>query len=89
MNLPPEKLGDLIESYHKEEIHLKEQITDLCYFMKGGIEWESAWNMSFEEREIAVGAETGKRALGQHVGVPTRNSSARRIPRPGREPIAS
>ena len=54
MNLPPEKLGDLIESYHKEEIHLKEQITDLCYFMKGGIEWESAWNMSFEEREIAV-----------------------------------
>lgn len=33
---------------------IKEQITDLCYFMKGGIEFDSAWGMSFEDREIAV-----------------------------------
>jgi hypothetical protein len=33
---------------------LKEQIMDICYFMKGGIEYESAWGMSFEDREIAV-----------------------------------
>lgn len=23
--------------------------------MKGGIEWNSAWGMSFEDREIAIG----------------------------------
>ncbi len=27
---------------------------DICYFMKGGVEWDSAWGMSFEDREIAV-----------------------------------
>jgi len=52
--LPPEELGDLIQSYVKDGIALKQQIADLCYFMKGGIEWNSAWGMSFEDREIVV-----------------------------------
>jgi hypothetical protein len=33
---------------------LREQIADICFFMKGGIEWNSAWGMSFEDREIAI-----------------------------------
>ena len=33
---------------------LKEQIADMCYFMKGGVEWDSAWGMSFEDREIMI-----------------------------------
>lgn len=40
--------------YIKEGIALKEQITDICYFMNGGIEWESAWGVSFEDREIII-----------------------------------
>jgi len=52
--LPPDELGAMIQSYIKDGIALREQITDLCYFMKGGIEWNSAWGMSFEDREIAV-----------------------------------
>lgn len=52
--LPPDQLGDLINSYIKDGIALKEQITDICYFMKGGVEWESGWNLSFEDREIIV-----------------------------------
>ncbi|HEY6437531.1 MAG TPA: hypothetical protein VIY47_13145 [Ignavibacteriaceae bacterium] len=35
---------------------IKEQITDICYFMKGGIEYNSAWGMSYEDREFAVKA---------------------------------
>lgn len=54
MFMPPEKLRDLINSYIKEGRLLKEQISDLCYFMKGGIEWDSAWGMSYEDREILV-----------------------------------
>jgi hypothetical protein len=38
----------------RDGVILKEQIIDICYFMKGGIELDSAWGMSFEDREIAV-----------------------------------
>lgn len=54
MFLPPEKLGDLINSHLTEARVLKEQIMEICYFMHGGIEFESAWGMSFEDREIAI-----------------------------------
>lgn len=27
---------------------------EICYFMHGGLEYNSAWGMSFEDREIAV-----------------------------------
>lgn len=33
---------------------LREQIIDICFHMKGGIELDSAWAMSFEDREIAT-----------------------------------
>lgn len=52
--LPPEQLSDLIQSYIKDGIALKEQIADLCYHMKGGLEWNSAWGLSFEDREILI-----------------------------------
>ncbi len=37
-----------------ESLALKEQIIEICYFLKGGIEYNSAWGMSFEDREITV-----------------------------------
>ena len=54
MFLPSEQLGDLIQNYIREGEALREQITEICYFMKGGIEYGSAWMMSFEDREIAI-----------------------------------
>lgn len=52
--MPPEELQDLIESYENESKALKEQIAEICYFMQGGIEYNSAWGMSFEDREIII-----------------------------------
>ena len=52
--MPPEKLNDLIQTYIKDSVSLKEQVADICYFMKGGVEWNTAWGMSFEDREIMV-----------------------------------
>jgi len=52
--LPPEQLGDLLESYVREATSLKEQIMEICYFMQGGIELNSAWGMSYEDREISI-----------------------------------
>lgn len=54
MFLRPEQIGDLIQSYAKDAMALKEQVVDICYAMKGGIEYDSAWAMSFEDRETAV-----------------------------------
>ena len=52
--MPPEQLGDLLESYVREATSLKEQIMEICYFMQGGIELNSAWGMSYEDREISI-----------------------------------
>ena len=54
MTYRAEQLGDLIESYTQDSAALREQVTELCFFMHGGIEFNSAWGMSFEDREIAV-----------------------------------
>lgn len=54
MFMQPKQLTDLINSYVKDACLLREQIVEICYYMKGGIELESAWGMSFEDREIAI-----------------------------------
>ena len=54
MTSKAEQLGDLLESYKQDSVALREQITELCYFMHGGVEFNSAWGMSYEDREIAV-----------------------------------
>jgi hypothetical protein len=54
MTLRPEQLGDLIDSYLQDSVALKEQISEICYFMHGGVEFNSGWGMSFEDREIMV-----------------------------------
>jgi hypothetical protein len=65
--LPPEKLGDLITDYNQAGDQLREQITDICYFMNGGIEFNSAYGMSFIDREIAVNV-INRRLKEQHPG---------------------
>jgi hypothetical protein len=52
--MPPDELSDLVKSYVREGLALKEQISEICYFMHGGVDWNSAWGMSFEDREIIV-----------------------------------
>jgi hypothetical protein len=50
----PEQLSDLLNSFEKESNSIREQITDICYFMKGGITWNDAWGLSFEDREAII-----------------------------------
>ena len=54
MILPPDKLGDLIKQLNRDSINIKEQILDICYFMQGGVDFNDAWCMSFEDRELAI-----------------------------------
>lgn len=52
--LPPDQLGDLIKSFGYEEEMLRAQIVELVYHMGGGLEYNSAWGLSFADREIMV-----------------------------------
>ena len=52
--MQPDQLSDLITTLANESVSLKEQIIEICSYMNGGLEYNSAWGMSFEDREIAV-----------------------------------
>ena len=52
--MPPERLGDLIQSYVRDSYALREQIAEIALHMSGGIEWNNLWGASFEDREIMI-----------------------------------
>jgi hypothetical protein len=54
--LPPDQLAGLIQSYIRESVALREQITDIALYMEGGVDWNSLWGASFEDREIMIRA---------------------------------
>jgi hypothetical protein len=43
-----------LQLYARESLALKEQIAEICMLMKGGLEWNNAWGISFEDREIMI-----------------------------------
>lgn len=45
---------DLINQYKKEGDLIYSQVLDVCYFMKGGVTWDQAWAMSFDDRERII-----------------------------------
>lgn len=52
--MPPDELRDLIQSYVKDGIILREQIAEICFALNGGADYNTIWGMSFEDREIIV-----------------------------------
>ena len=54
MHSTPEQLMDLIKQLEQESDSIYNQIIDICYFMKGGVNWDQAWGMSFADRERII-----------------------------------
>ena len=52
--MPTDELTDLINNYYKDALSLREQVADLWYVAKGSIDYNSAWGMSFEDRQIMI-----------------------------------
>lgn len=50
----PEEISSMIKDIRNDEKVLTSQITDICFFMKGGINWDQAWGMSYEDRSVVV-----------------------------------
>lgn len=43
-----------MESYVKDGRALREQIAEICTYAKGAVEYNTAWGMSFEDREVMI-----------------------------------
>ena len=54
--MKPEELRDLINSYEREAKALKTQIIDICIHMQGGVELNTAWGISYQDRELIIKA---------------------------------
>ena len=52
MSLPVENIPSYIEQLEREAKALKEEALRLCWFMRGGLTYEDAMNLSVEERGI-------------------------------------
>jgi hypothetical protein len=51
----PERIAKIVENYDKETRAIKDDIFKMCWYMRGGLTYEEALNLSFSERE-SVGA---------------------------------
>lgn len=47
----PDEIGAVLASYRKESRALIGHIHEICWFMRGSISREDAWNLSLDERK--------------------------------------
>ena len=52
MNLSNDDIVKLLEGYEKESKAYREETLRLCWYMRGGLTYTEAMNLSKEEREI-------------------------------------
>ena len=52
MTLSNDEIVQLIEDYEKESKALTKHILELCWFMRGGVTLEQAWQLGHSERLI-------------------------------------
>lgn len=50
--LDPNEVLDLIKSCDKQSRALKQEAIKMCWFMRGGLTYSEAMNLSHEERQI-------------------------------------
>lgn len=50
MTMNDQEIGKYIESLDKEVKSIKENIISICWWMRGGITYSEAWNLSELER---------------------------------------
>jgi len=52
LTLSNEEIAALIDQYDKDSKALKHDLLSLCWFMRGGITYEEATMMCYEDRKI-------------------------------------
>lgn len=52
--MPADKLSDLINSLGKDASSLREQVAEICIYSQGAVDYNTAWGISFQDRETLV-----------------------------------
>lgn len=52
LNSSPQEIVDLLAEMEKDSRAIHEQITEICFFMKGSLSYHQAWNLSLKEIKI-------------------------------------
>lgn len=55
MTLNSEQISQLVERMEKEVKNIKREILKICWYMRGGLNYEEAMNLGFQERDIISG----------------------------------
>ena len=45
----PEDIGDILKEMEDDVRAIHEQITEICFYMKGSVPYQDAWNLSLKE----------------------------------------
>ncbi len=55
MTLNSEEISQLVDRMEKEVKNIRREILKICWYMRGGLNYEEAMNLGFQERDIISG----------------------------------
>ena len=70
MTLSNDEIIKLVESHEKESNKLKKELFRLCWYMRGSITIEQAFQLDFENREIINGIISENLETTKESGLP-------------------
>lgn len=55
MTLNSDEISQLVDRMEKEVKNIRREILKICWYMRGGLNYEEAMNLGFQERDIISG----------------------------------
>lgn len=52
--LDPPGISKIIKDFNRDSQELKEQIADICVYLAGGVDYSTAWAISYQDRELLI-----------------------------------
>lgn len=52
MESNPEEIQEILQEMSFASKALTREITEICWYMRGSIQWDQAWNLTAKNREV-------------------------------------
>lgn len=70
MTLPPDEIEDLIKKYDRESKDIKKSLYTMCWYMRGSLTFEQAFQLDPESREVIQAIITDNLETTKKSGLP-------------------
>ena len=70
LTLSAEEIVDLYDSYQRESKAIKEDLLRMCWYMRGGLTYDEAMALSYQERELVNKIVKSNIEVTQKSGLP-------------------